>query len=122
MFKYNKKQQDRKIEELNSKIDQMELVIREKDREIKMQALKIKEILNTEKKERTNLIKSEFNSLSKLASPNIHRRGISQISDENMIKLDKQRDLDHRYGRVNPTEIKMVTRPMSKVHDYLPVL
>ena len=89
LFKYIKKQHEKKVEELNFQLNQMEQVIREKDREIKMQALKLKDIFSVEKKQRTNLIKSEFKALSKLASPDIHRRGLSQISEEKMVKLDK---------------------------------
>jgi len=51
------------MQEQNLKIKEMEVMLKEKDKEIKIQALKIKELLNADRATRQKIIKRDYDML-----------------------------------------------------------
>ena len=57
------------------KMDELMLMVREKDKEIKMQGYKLKEILSQESKmERNVMVKKNYDEINRLSSPNLANR------------------------------------------------
>ena len=75
---------DKHTQKLNFKIQEQEQLIKEKDKELRMQALKIKELLYAgTDQHREQIIKRDYNQLKDLssaASPNRHLSGSNSIS------------------------------------------
>ena len=62
-LKMQKKIFDKNLQEMNLKVAYLENLIKEKDKEVKMQALKIRELMNTDTVSRKKLIKRDFTLL-----------------------------------------------------------
>lgn len=97
-------------------IAKLNVIIKEKGKEIKMQALKIKEILqinSPDKKQQK--IKQMYHELRDLSNPNFgFMKGISANPD-NQIEMEKIRQIKIRYGGINLNHEKSYL-------DYLPTL
>ena len=72
LMKMQKKSFEKTMSELRSKIAELESLMKDKDKEIKIQAIKIKEIMSLDKTKRSQVIKRDYQLLQELASPNIH--------------------------------------------------
>lgn len=106
---------DKEQNELNDKILQLENVIREKDKELRLQALKIKELVRLDQDQRKQAVGLDFNAYQQLVSPN---RSHLELQEDKKIKLDAQRDLHRKYGRVNPgIKLKKVPLPVASVDN-----
>lgn len=98
--KHNQKQ--------NLKIQNYELLLKEKDKELRMQAMKIKEIVYAgTDASRQKIIKRDFGLLTSLAaaaSPNRHLSGgnLGSISHDNLKVLEMHRQNQLKYGRLPP--------------------
>ena len=53
-----------------------------------------------------------------MANPNLHTRGVPNISIGNMTELKKQKDLEHKYGRRNPLDIKSSVKVSPSHSEY----
>ena len=60
--------------------------------------------MHSDAKERTKLLKLEFNSLNKLANPSMHTLGVPNISADKLMALENRHELKNIYGRVNPND------------------
>lgn len=94
----HKKVFEKAMTDMQKKIGEMTNQLKEKDMEIKLQASKIREILNMGKEGIDLLNREQLADLTKLAEPwRIH------TTDPNsQLILDKQRDMRMKYGRYNP--------------------
>jgi hypothetical protein len=59
----------------------------------------MKEVLWARDEDKVNLLRDDFEVLSKLANPDNHKRGIPSIQKMNMERLEDYRELEHKYGR-----------------------
>ena len=86
----NKKMQERQISELRAEIDRLTKVIEEKDKDIRLQALRLRELMHDEFRKQT--IKKNYEELAHLAqSP---RSGAGQP------KLEERKSILQKYGRL----------------------
>lgn len=112
------------IQKLNNSIGNLKLVIAEKDKIIQLQGIKMKEVLYADEDQKINMLKEDFEVLSKLANPDLHKKGIPVVSRLNMEKLDDMRYLEHKYGRNNKLKNSPASRHQLNNYprlDYLPV-
>lgn len=98
-----KKLFDKTLQEMNAKIKDMEVLLREREKEVKIQALKIKELMRLDNSGRKKVIKRDHDLLQQLSSPNINLQKNTTISKENKETLELQRELHLKYGRINPS-------------------
>ena len=82
------------------------MLIKEKDKEIKLQGLKLKDLLYADEAQKEHILRHDFEIISKLAHPHSHKKGVPNVTDDNMKMLEKQRDLEHKYGKRNPLDIR----------------
>ena len=105
-----KKMFDKHVQKLNLKIKQLEQSLTEKDKEIRFQALKIKELVYAgTDTHREQIIRRDYQvlqSLSSAASPNRNLGTGSMVSSENLAKLNQRREFQLKYGRVLPRALK----------------
>ena len=87
---------------MKREMDSLKRLIKEKDRMIMFQGLKLKEVLFADDQKRVLLLQNEFEELSKLANPDMHQRGIPSMTMGNEEKLGYARNLEHKYGKLNP--------------------
>jgi len=81
-------------------------MMKEKDKELRMQAMKIKELVYAgTDQHRQQIVRKDFGllqSLASAASPNRHLQNLGSISQESLQKLEMQRLNQLKYGRVVP--------------------
>ena len=95
-----KRGMEKQCDEIREQLKKSEDMVLELGKQIKMQALKIREIITIESpRQKRQVIKSQFNELKLLSSPNIHQT--SKLNDDSRLELDKQRNLKIRYGGMN---------------------
>ena len=91
---------DKNIQRLNIEVNNLKQLIKEKDKELRMQAIKIKELVYAATDtHREKIIKNDYKllqSLASAASPNRHLRNTNSnsrnnISQDNIEKLDQHR-------------------------------
>jgi hypothetical protein len=61
----NKKMQDKHIQELKSEIERLNKTIEDKDKDLKLQAMKLRELINDEFRKQT--IKKNYEEIERLA-------------------------------------------------------
>lgn len=124
-FTLQKGKYQNEIRDLNQLIANLKLVIAEKDKIIQLQGIKMKEVLYAGEEHKINMLKQDFEVLSKLANPDQHKRGIPMAARPNMEKLEDLRYLEHKYGRNttlknSPGSRHLIANNYSRL-DYLPV-
>lgn len=84
---------DKHTQKLNLKINQLEQELKDKVKELRMQALKIKELMNADDLQRKQIISKDFYLLQSLASAtNPGRHQSNDLSPRVKKKLDQLRD------------------------------
>ena len=61
----NKKMQDKHIQELKAEIERLNKIIEDKDKDLKLQAMKLRELINDEFRKQT--IKKNYEEIERLA-------------------------------------------------------
>lgn len=98
LLRMQKKMFDKSIQKFNLKIQEQEKLLKEKDKELRMQALKIKELVYAGTQvQRDQIIKRDLHQLQSLtsaASPNRHLSSLNagEIDSANRKKLQMQRE------------------------------
>ena len=107
LLKMQKKMFDKHVQKLNLEIQNQQQSLKEKDKELRMQALKIKELVYAgTDTHREQIIRRDYQllqSLASAASPNRHISSTSDISVQNQHKLEQLRQHQLGYGRVLPS-------------------
>lgn len=91
----------RKILALTEACIDLRQVIMEKDKLIRLQGVKMREVLYANDSTKVNMLKNEFEALSKLANPEMHIRGVPSISHLNKERMELLQELGQAFGKNN---------------------
>lgn len=77
LIRMQKKVFDKHMHEQQSKVKKLEDAAKEKDKEIRLQAIKLKELMTADQAGRKQIVMRDFTMLQQLSQPNMHSNAVA---------------------------------------------
>lgn len=110
MLKLQKRLFDKTVVQFKKRILDLEQIVAQQSREIKIQALKLKELITADMIKRNSIVNRDFQLLQQLSNPRspppLSTIDVDPKRKEGLMRNEFKKDLHQKYGRVNSLTAK----------------